>query len=90
VNAPQRGSPDRGSTVAPAPDGRSVPRRPSTYLALRGAASASALGVYTVVGAIGAFLALFPAALRPVPRGRAGEARVSAPSTEASREPLAS
>jgi hypothetical protein len=90
VNATQRGSPDRGPAAAPATDGRSVPRRQRTLLALRGAASASALGVYTVVGAVGAFLALFPAALRPVPRGRAGDARVPAPSTEASREPLAS
>jgi hypothetical protein len=89
VNATQRGSPDSGPTVAPALDERLAPRRRRTMLALHGAVSAAALGVYTVVGAVGAFLALFPASLRPVPRGRSGEARAPAPSAEASREPLA-
>ncbi|HEY6004321.1 MAG TPA: hypothetical protein VIV57_15705 [Anaeromyxobacter sp.] len=55
---------------------------------MRGALAISVLGAYSVAGAIGAVLALLPAALRPIPRGRLGSAAPPAPS-EASREPLA-
>jgi hypothetical protein len=57
-------------------------------LAVRGALAASALGAYSVAGAIGATIALLPAALRPIPRGRPASGLARAPA-EASREPLA-
>jgi hypothetical protein len=88
VNVSQRGSPDRGSSFAPVREGYIAPRRRRTLLAVRGALSATALGASSVLGAVGAFLALFPAALRPVPRGRHSPADARA-TGEASREPLA-
>jgi hypothetical protein len=82
VNVPRKGSLEGApATAQPRP-----PRR--ALLAVRGALAASALGVSSVAGAIGAFLALLPAALRPIPRGRLDTALPPAP-TEASREPLA-
>jgi hypothetical protein len=85
----QPGSPERAAS--PPAEAFPAPLHTArTFLAVRGALAASALGVYSVVGAIGAFLALLPAALRAVPRGRAGSALPRAPSqVEASREPLA-
>jgi hypothetical protein len=83
---PRKGSPESGF-VGTTP---SSPRPRRTLLAVRGALAASALGAYTVAGAIGAVLALLPAALKAVPRGRAGATLPRAPSqVEASREPLA-
>lgn len=85
VNESRTGTLARGRD--PEPPG--VERRPHRgLLAMRGALSAAALGAYSIAGVVGAFLALFPAALRPVPRGRAasGAAPVA---PEASREPLA-
>jgi hypothetical protein len=85
VNSSQRGSPDGGPIPAPAQE---ASRRRRTLLAARGAVSATALGAYTIAAAIGAFLALFPAALRPVPRGRSATTGTRV-APEASREPLA-
>jgi hypothetical protein len=78
----RKGSPEGASAAVQRPS------PPRALLAVRGALAASALGVYSVAGAIGAVLALLPAALRPIPRGRPGSAASPAP-TEASREPLA-
>jgi hypothetical protein len=84
VNESLQGSPGRGPPPAPA---RVEPRH-RRLLAARGAISAAALGAYSLAGAFGAFLALFPAALRPVPRGRTASAGAPV-APEASREPLA-
>jgi hypothetical protein len=84
VNESPQGSPGPGPHPAPS---RVEPRRHRRLLAARGALSAAALGAYSIAGALGAFLALLPAALRPVPRGRTTTGAPAAP--EASREPLA-
>ena len=79
----RKGSPERGSGAA----AETLARR-RALLAVRGALAASALGAYSIAGTIGAVLALLPAALRPIPRGRPASAPSRTPS-EASREPLA-
>jgi hypothetical protein len=82
VNVSRKGSLEGAPAAAPHASSRRA------VLAVRGALAASALGASSVAGAIGAFLALLPAALRPIPRGRLDTALPPAP-TEASREPLA-
>lgn len=86
----QRGSPERGSLAAAAEESATLPRR-RAVLFLRGAVAASTLGAYTVAAAVGAFLALLPAAVRRAPRGRAALAPSADGelSSDAAREPLA-
>ncbi len=88
----QPGSPDGGASGA-AKEADALPRR-RAFQSLRGALSASKLGLSSVVGLAGAFLALLPAAIERAPRGRApAELPSSGPEAEASaearREPLA-
>jgi len=73
----------------PAPPQEPGARRPS--LVLRGAAAAVVLGIHSIVGAVGAFLALLPVALHPAPRGRVAPApsRAKAAPSDASGEPIA-
>ncbi len=80
----QRGSPASGASPSREVETRS---RPRALLFVRGVVSATRLGLYTVGGAIGATLALLPAAARGAPRGRTAPA--PAAGAEASREPLA-
>jgi hypothetical protein len=65
--------PARGSNVAAgSSSGHPQPRRAAPPW--RGFASAAALVLYTILGALGAFLTLLPLAWRRAPAGRTSEA----------------
>jgi hypothetical protein len=82
----QPGSPGR-RRAAPATEDAAPHRRASLFL--QGVVSASVLGAYTIAGAVGAFLALLPVALRAEPRGRGESTPSRVPAPEGSREPAA-
>lgn len=87
MSASPRGiAPNRAS--APAGNARAGRR---ALLLVRGALSASALGLYTLAGVAGTFLALLPAAFPAVPRGRRvpRSAPLPAAAAAATREPMA-